>query len=78
MRVAAAVDRDVCDLSDLVGLRGTVVHLEYDCGCGQHYPDDPMVGVRLETLEVVEFWKEELARESEGSVEGGVKCPSST
>lgn len=46
-----------------VGQRGVVEYLEYSCGCGQHYPDDPMVGVRLGGGEVVEFWKDELGKE---------------
>ncbi len=60
--VVAAVDREVHDVSSLVGRRGRVVYLEYDCGCGQPYPGDPMVGVALGEDGVVteEFWSEEL------------------
>lgn len=58
--VAEVVDKDVCDLSEFVGRTGVVVHLEYECGCGQHYPDDPMVGVTFDDGQLVEFWKEEL------------------
>jgi hypothetical protein len=39
---------------------GVVEHLEYSCGCGQTYPDDPMIGVLFRSGEVEEFWKEEL------------------
>lgn len=45
-----------------VGRRGLVKYLEYGCGCGQSYPHDPMVGVRLSDGAVQEFWREELAR----------------
>ena len=38
---------------------GHVVHFEYSCGCGQSYPDDPMIGVAFEGL-IEDYWKEEL------------------
>jgi hypothetical protein len=44
----------------LLGLTGQVVHYDYACGCGQSYPDDPMIGVKIQG-EVFEFWKEELS-----------------
>lgn len=47
----------------LVGSVGRVVHLEYGCGCGQRYPDDPMIGVELAGGIVEEFWRDELATE---------------
>ncbi len=43
-----------------VGLCGTVVYFEYDCGCGQTYPTDPMIGVRFTDQTVEEFWREEV------------------
>ena len=43
-----------------VGVRGTVTHLDYACGCGQSYPDDPMIGVLLDVGIREEFWREEL------------------
>jgi hypothetical protein len=46
-----------CEFS---GKKGTVVYYEYDCGCGQSYPNDPMIGVRFADKKVAEFWKEEL------------------
>ena len=46
--------------TDLIGHGGPVVHLDYGCGCGQSYPDDPMIGVRFRPGLVEEFWKEEL------------------
>ena len=39
---------------------GIVEHFEYSCGCGQTYPEDPMIGVVFRSGEVEEFWKEEL------------------
>ena len=42
------------------GKFGKIVYYEYDCGCGQTFPDDPMIGVRL-GRRVQEFWPAELA-----------------
>ena len=39
---------------------GWIVYFEYDCGCGQSFPEDPMIGVRFSNNKVEEFWKEEL------------------
>jgi hypothetical protein len=39
---------------------GTVLYFEYTCGCGQTFPDDPMIGVKFVRC-VKEFWKEELS-----------------
>jgi hypothetical protein len=56
----------VYELSDeqgdasLLGKDGIVEHYDYSCGCGQSYPDDPMVGVRFASGRLEEFWKEEL------------------
>lgn len=58
--VVRAIDRYVHDVSELVGKEGAVEHLEYECGCGQHYPEDPMVGVRFGDGQLQEFWREEL------------------
>lgn len=44
----------------LIGQKGVVVHLEYDCGCGQIFPHEPMIGVKLEDGSEHEFWFEEL------------------
>ena len=43
-----------------IGREGTVEYLEYECGCGQSYPDDPMIGVRFDDGVVEEYWQEEL------------------
>jgi hypothetical protein len=53
---------DVFHFIDRVGL---VDHLDYDCGCGQSYPDDPMIGVTFADGDMWEFWNEELAREAD-------------
>ncbi len=58
--------KDVIDETgrdDLIGQGGPVVHLDYDCGCGQGFPGDPMIGVRFRPGLVEEFWKEELSDE---------------
>ena len=40
--------------------KGQVIFFEYECGCGQTFPADPMIGVRINEDLVGEFWKEEL------------------
>ena len=42
-----------------LGRTGNVIYLEYECGCGQSFPDDPMIGVKFRKR-IEEFWKEEL------------------
>ena len=59
VRVVAILD-STADVA-LVGSVGRVVHLEYGCGCGQRYPDDPMIGVELAGGIVEEFWRHALA-----------------
>ncbi len=39
---------------------GEIIFFEYDCGCGQTFPADPMIGVKFLHGKVAEFWKEEL------------------
>ena len=41
---------------------GLIVYLEYTCGCGQRFPEDPMIGVEFKDGTVEEFWKEELQK----------------
>lgn len=41
---------------------GHVEFFEYECGCGQTYPEDPMIGVIFTDGKVGEFWAEELVR----------------
>jgi hypothetical protein len=45
---------------DLLGCQGSVLYFEYTCGCGQTFPDDPMIGVQFRER-TAEYWKEELA-----------------
>jgi len=45
--------------AEYLGQEGVVVYFEYSCGCGQSYPEDPMIGVRFGS-NTAEFWKEEL------------------
>lgn len=40
------------------GRKGTVAYFEYDCGSGQAFPHDPMIG--LVEFPGVEFWSDEL------------------
>lgn len=66
--VAAAIEREVHDVSHLLGRQGWVAYLEYDCGCGQSRPEDPMVGVAFagDDAFLEEFWKEELRLDGRG------------
>ena len=43
-----------------VGKIGRIVHFDYECGCGQSFPADPMIGVMFSDFQIEEFWKEEL------------------
>lgn len=54
------VDTNERGESLLVGEVGSVRYLEYDCGCGQVFPSEPMIGVRFATGVTREFWPEEL------------------
>jgi hypothetical protein len=45
------------------GRIGIVEYFEYECGCGQSYPNDPMIGVRFHKDRIEEFWAEELTRQ---------------
>lgn len=44
------------------GQEGIVKYFDYDCGCGQTVPKDPMIGVEFSNGEIEEYWKEELRR----------------
>jgi len=48
------------DMSFL-GKIGVVLYFEYDCGCGQTFPNDPMIGVQFSDGRLEEFWKEEIS-----------------
>jgi hypothetical protein len=53
-------DCPLIGVSKYIGKFGTVVYLEYSCGCGQSYPNDPMIGVEFPDSSQQEFWAEEL------------------
>ncbi|MGA9110043.1 MAG: hypothetical protein WB290_07060 [Smithella sp.] len=44
----------------LINKKGEIIFFEYDCGCGQTFPTDPMIGVKFSNGSIDEFWKEEL------------------
>jgi len=46
--------------ASFLGMKGVVEYYEYDCGCGQSFPEDPMIGVRFPDGQLEEFWQEEL------------------
>lgn len=59
VRIIGSTDETGND--DFIGKRGLVHYLEYDCGCGQVFPESPMIGVRLFCEgQTSEFWFEEL------------------
>lgn len=60
--VVASVEPPGSDMSvsEYIGSSGTVEYLEYSCGCGQKFPDDPMIGVAFRNGHRQEFWAEEL------------------
>lgn len=47
---------------ELSGQEGIIKYFNYDCGCGQTYPNDPMIGVEFSGGKKEEYWKEELLR----------------
>lgn len=61
VQVVDAIDEDICDVRPWLGKVGMVRYLEYSCGCGQSYPDDPMIGVEFCNGTKQEFWQEELS-----------------
>ena len=63
VKVVSAIDTGppCMDVTEYIGLFGVVDYLEYSCGCGQHFPDDPMIGVSFPDGRQVEFWAEELS-----------------
>jgi hypothetical protein len=44
------------------GQEGIVKYFDYECGCGQTYPSDPMIGIKFISGEIEEYWKEEVNR----------------
>tara|TARA_R110002072_G_scaffold113322_1_gene242728 strand:+ start:589 stop:822 length:234 start_codon:yes stop_codon:yes gene_type:complete len=45
---------------ELSGQQGMVKYFDFECGCGQTYPNDPMIGVQFNSGVVEEYWKEEI------------------
>ena len=39
---------------------GEITQFEYESGCGQTFPSDPMIGVQLDNGKQDGFWHEEL------------------
>lgn len=62
VRVVKSPDQGELTAEQLVGRYGLVRYLEYDCGCGQTKPGDPMIGVVLEDGTRGKFRKEELEK----------------
>lgn len=61
-RVRVTSSKDETFDSRYKGRVGTIEYLEYQCGCGQTYPHDPMIGVKFREGVIEEFWAEELRR----------------
>ena len=61
-RVRVVSSKDETFDPHFIGRTGSVKYLEYECGCGQSYPDDPMIGVEFRARGTEEFWREELRR----------------
>ena len=40
---------------EFIGKEGMIKFFEYNCGCGQTYPNDPMIGVKFDNGKVAEF-----------------------
>jgi hypothetical protein len=59
---------------DLLGSQGSVLYFEYSCGCGQTFPNDPMIGVQFGER-TAEFWKEELSIQNESQREPIAHAP---
>jgi hypothetical protein len=60
VRVIAAIDSEIADVAGHIGRLGLVEYLEYECGCGQSFPANPMVGLRFTSGAREEFWPEEI------------------
>ena len=62
-RVGVGDSKDETFDRSFKGRVGSVKYFEYDCGCGQSFPRDPMIGVRFRNDDIEEFWAEELTQE---------------
>lgn len=61
LRVTVVAASDETAKPEFMGRSGVIEHYEYDCGCEQTFPEDPMIGVRFDDGQLEEFWPEELA-----------------
>ena len=58
VRIVFAAD-ETCNMR-YMRCTGVIVHYNYSCGCGQSFPNDPMIGVEFSDGVVEEFWHEEI------------------
>ncbi len=52
------IDQDMC--APYLQCEGTVRELRYGMGCGDRYPNDPMIFVQLDDGRNYDFWHNEL------------------
>jgi hypothetical protein len=60
VQIVSATDLDIHDVSHHIGRVGRVEEVLEKAGCGDQYPEDPMIKVRFVKKTCV-FWKEELS-----------------
>lgn len=60
IRVLPNPNKDETFNSDFIGEFGVIMYFDYECGCGQSYPNDPMIGIQFSNGQMEEFWKEEI------------------
>ena len=65
VKVTMVIDETLDD--SWVGQVGEIVYYEYDCGCSQTFPHDPMIGVKFPSGRTEEFWTEELIEFAESN-----------
>lgn len=58
----------VINLIDKTGNRyylnkiGLIKYFNFDCGCEQTFPHNPMIGIKFFNGKIEEFWKEEITK----------------
>lgn len=67
VRVVAATDPSVYDVSPLIGSTGRVAALDYQGLVGDSAPGDPLILVDLDSGAREAFWREELAGEGDAA-----------
>lgn len=60
VRVVAAVDREVADVSEHIGRLGLVRHLNYNGATGNDRENGPLIGLQFSNGQREEFWPEEI------------------